>query len=230
MTDDAVLGAIDPHVLRSAFACFPSGVTALCAMVDGQPTGMAASSFTSVSLDPPLVSVCVAHTSTTWPVLSRAERLGVSVLSDVHSQVAQALSAKGTDRFAEVDWGHAEKGAIFVHGSTLWLSCAVHGSFPAGDHDVVLLRIVSLRSYPEVAPMVFHRSAFRSLAPTELPASPYRACVTPFLSVTGLAVRSRREVDKHDLGADSSRSYSSGGPTEHSPAWHRRRSRVITTG
>jgi flavin reductase (DIM6/NTAB) family NADH-FMN oxidoreductase RutF len=167
MSEDAVLEPLDPHVLRSAFACFPSGVTALCAMVDGQPAGMAASSFTSVSLDPPLVSVCVAHTSTTWPVLARAERLGVSVLSDAHSQVARALAAKGTDRFAGVDWEHAENGAIFVHGSVLWLSCAVHGRFPAGDHDVVLLRILSLRSYPEVAPMVFHGSAFRSLAPAQ---------------------------------------------------------------
>jgi flavin reductase (DIM6/NTAB) family NADH-FMN oxidoreductase RutF len=111
--------------------------------------------------------VCVAHTSTTWPVLARAERLGVSVLSDAHSQVARALAAKGTDRFAGVDWEHEEKGAIFVPGSVLWLSCAVHGRFPAGDHDVVLLRILSLRSYPEVAPMVFHGSAFRSLAPAQ---------------------------------------------------------------
>ena len=170
MSDDAVLEPIEPHVLRSAFACFPSGVTALCAMADGQPMGMAASSFTSVSLDPPLVSVCVAHTSTTWPVLHRAQRLGVSVLSDAHSQVARALSAKGADRFADVDWEDDETGAIFVHGSVLWLSCAVHASFPAGDHNVVLLRIVSPRSYPEVAPMVFHGSAFRSLAPTELSA------------------------------------------------------------
>jgi flavin reductase (DIM6/NTAB) family NADH-FMN oxidoreductase RutF len=160
------LPALEPHVLRSAFACFPSGVTAVCAMVDGRPAGMAASSFTSVSLDPPLVSVCVAHTSTTWPVLARADRLGVSVLSDAHSQVARALSAKGTDRFAGVDWERATDGAVFVPGSTLWLSCAVHSSFPAGDHDMVLLRIVSLRSYPEVAPMVFHGSEFRSLAPT----------------------------------------------------------------
>jgi flavin reductase (DIM6/NTAB) family NADH-FMN oxidoreductase RutF len=155
----------EPQVLRRAFACFPSGVTAVCAMVEGQPAGMAASSFTSVSLDPPLVSVCVAHTSSTWPVLARAERLGVSVLSDAHSQVARALSAKGVDRFADVDWELTEHGAIVVHGSTLWLSCRVYDSFAAGDHDVVLLRIVTLQSYPEVAPMVFHGSAFRSLAP-----------------------------------------------------------------
>jgi len=75
------------------------------------------------------------------------------------------LSAKGVDRFANIDWELAAHGAIVVHGSTLWLSCSVHDSFAAGDHDVILLRIVGLQSYPEVAPMVFHGSAFRSLAP-----------------------------------------------------------------
>jgi flavin reductase (DIM6/NTAB) family NADH-FMN oxidoreductase RutF len=165
MSEAPALESLEPQALRRAFACFPSGVTAVCAMIEGQPAGMAASSFTSVSLDPPLVSVCVARTSTTWPLLARAERLGVSVLSDAHCQVARALSAKGVDRFAGVSWQLTEHGAIVVHGSTLWLSCTVYDSFAAGDHDVVLLRILSLRSYPEVAPMVFHGSAFRSLAP-----------------------------------------------------------------
>jgi hypothetical protein len=65
----------DGH-LREAFGCFPSGVTAVCALVDGTPRGMAASSFTSVSLTPPLVSLCVQRTSSTWPLLSDRPRLG----------------------------------------------------------------------------------------------------------------------------------------------------------
>ena len=60
-------GELNAEVLRAAFAHFPSGVTAVAAMRDGQPTGIAASSFTSVSIDPPLVSVCIALSSTTWP-------------------------------------------------------------------------------------------------------------------------------------------------------------------
>src|SRR5918997_4998820 len=72
----------DPQELRRAYGCFPSGVTAICTLVDGAPDGMAASSFTSVSLDPPLVSVCVQNTSTTWPRLRHLPRLGVSVLAE----------------------------------------------------------------------------------------------------------------------------------------------------
>jgi len=151
--------------LRQAFGCFPSGVTAVCGMLGDRPQGMAASSFTSVSLDPPLVSVCVAHTSTTWPTLAPLARLGVSVLAEGHTSVAGSLSAKTGDRFAGVEWESSESGAVFVHGSSLWLECTVHAQVPAGDHDIVLLRIKAMQMYPDVAPMIFHGSKYRQLAP-----------------------------------------------------------------
>jgi flavin reductase (DIM6/NTAB) family NADH-FMN oxidoreductase RutF len=71
----------DPTWLRHVFGAFPSGVAVVAAVVDTAPVGIAASSFTSVSLDPALVSLCIAHTSTTWPVLREVPRLGVSILS-----------------------------------------------------------------------------------------------------------------------------------------------------
>ena len=64
--------ALEPLRLRRVFGSFPTGVTVVAALVDGKPTGLAANSFVSVSLDPPMVSLCVAHTSTTWPVLGAA--------------------------------------------------------------------------------------------------------------------------------------------------------------
>lgn len=152
------------EVLRHAYGFFPSGVTAICALVDGLPVGMAASSFTSVSIDPPLVSVCVAHSSTTWPVLRSGSRLGVSVLAADHNDVARSLAAKGADRFADVSWESTPDGAVFIHESALWLDCTVDAEVPAGDHNIVLLRVGSLQPYPDVAPMVFHGSKFRRLA------------------------------------------------------------------
>src|SRR3984957_1193727 len=90
----------DQALLRQAFGCFPSGVTAFCGMVAGAPEGIAASSFTTVSLEPPLVSVCVANTSTTWPKLANLERFGLSVLAGEHGPIARSLSAKNGDRVA----------------------------------------------------------------------------------------------------------------------------------
>jgi flavin reductase (DIM6/NTAB) family NADH-FMN oxidoreductase RutF len=154
---------LTPDVLRGAFASFPSGIAAIAAIRDGRPRGLAASSFTSVSLDPPLVSVCIARTSRTWRALGTAPRLGLSVLAQDHGHVARSLAAGGVDRFAEVSWQRTPQGAVFVHGSALWLDCARYDEFPAGDHEIVLLRIQRLWTYPGISPLVFHGSKFRQL-------------------------------------------------------------------
>lgn len=154
----------DPAQLRRAYACFPSGVTAVCALEDGVPVGIAASSFTSVSLAPPLVSLCVQNTSTTWPRLRSLPRLGVSVLGQDQNTAAQQLAAKRGDRFAELELTHTADGGVLVHGAVAWLDCSIHTEVPAGDHAIVLLRIHALRALPDHAPLVFHGSRFRQLA------------------------------------------------------------------
>jgi flavin reductase (DIM6/NTAB) family NADH-FMN oxidoreductase RutF len=154
----------DSALLRRAFGCFPSGVTAVCATIDGEPVGMAAASFTSVSVEPPLVSVCFQTTSSTWPRLRNVPRLGISVLAEEHGEICTHLSRKTDDRFAEVAWDRASEGGVFVHGATAWLDCSLYAEVPAGDHTVALLEIHGLRADPEVAPLVFHGSRFRRLA------------------------------------------------------------------
>ena len=86
-------GGFDQVLLRQAFACFPSGVTAFCGLAGDKPEGMAASSFTSVSIDPPLVSVCVANSSTTWPRLADLPSLGLSVLASDHAPPSRLPAA-----------------------------------------------------------------------------------------------------------------------------------------
>lgn len=154
----------DPVELRQAYGCFPSGVTALCAIVDGEPIGMAASSFTSVSLTPPLVSVSVQNTSETWPRLRLRPRLGLSVLAEGQDAVCRALADKYGDRFAGVDWEASTDGAVYVNGATVWLDCSVQREVPAGDHTIALLRINGVLARPDAAPLVFHGSRFRRLA------------------------------------------------------------------
>jgi flavin reductase (DIM6/NTAB) family NADH-FMN oxidoreductase RutF len=130
---------VDPTTLRRVLAAFPTGVTALAALVDGEPVGMAANSFTSVSLDPPLVSVCVATTSTTWPTLRRASRIGVSVLSHEQEAASRSLAARGIDRFAGLSWHATDDGAILLSDASAWFDCSVEREIRAGDHEIVLL-------------------------------------------------------------------------------------------
>jgi flavin reductase (DIM6/NTAB) family NADH-FMN oxidoreductase RutF len=156
---------VDPTTLRRVLAAFPTGVTALAALVDGEPVGMAANSFTSVSLDPPLVSVCVATTSSTWPELRRAARIGVSVLSHEQESASRSLAARGIDRFADLSWHATDDGAILLDGATAWFDCSVEREIRAGDHEIVLLNVHGLGTAdPHTPPLVFHGSRYRRLA------------------------------------------------------------------
>ena len=154
----------DPRALRRALACFPSGVAAVCALDSGAPVGMAASTFTPVSLAPSLVSVCVQQTSRTWPRMRGLHRLGVSVLAEGQDAICRSLGSKEGDRFANVDWNADGNGSVYIHGASLWLDCSTHAELPGGDHTIVLLRIHGLKVEPERAPLVFHGSGFRRLA------------------------------------------------------------------
>ncbi|MGZ8808255.1 MAG: flavin reductase family protein [Mycobacterium sp.] len=155
---------LDGAELRRVFGCFPSGVIAVGAIVDDEPVGMAASSFTSVSVTPPLVSICVQNGSATWPRLRNRSRLGVSVLAENHGEACLSLSRKVGDRFAGVRWTQLPSGGVFIHGATAWLECRLHAEVPAGDHTIVLLDICALVANPDRPPLVFHGSRFRRLA------------------------------------------------------------------
>jgi flavin reductase (DIM6/NTAB) family NADH-FMN oxidoreductase RutF len=155
--------ALEPLRLRQVFGAFPTGVTAVAALVDGVPVGLTASSFVSVSLDPPMVSVCVAHTSATWPVLRRAARLGVSVLGAHQEQTGRQLSSRAGDRFAALRWRTSPDGAVLLDDSSAWLECSVDQEITAGDHTILLLRVHDLDADPDVPPLVFHGSRYRRL-------------------------------------------------------------------
>lgn len=155
---------MNPTTLRRVLAAFPTGVTALAALVDGVPVGMVANSFTSVSLDPPLVSVCVSVTSATWSSLRRANRIGISVLSHRQEAASRQLAARGVDRFADLSWHHTEGGAVLLDCASAWFDCVIEREIRAGDHEIVLLAVRRLGTDPRRPPLVFHESRYRRLA------------------------------------------------------------------
>lgn len=158
--------APDVGALRQAFSGFPCGVAALAAVVGGEPTVLVASSFTvGVSQEPPLVMFAVQHTSTTWPVLASAPSIGVSVLGEQHEGITRQLASKDKSaRFDGVDTMLSENGAVLLEGAPIWLECTVEHTYPAGDHDIVVLRVNGLMSDFARTPLVWHRSAFARLS------------------------------------------------------------------
>ena len=168
MTTFATNQDLDPSRLRQAFGVFPSGVVAVAASVDGRLVGLAASSFTSVSLDPPLVSVSIARTSKTWPDLRRAGRLGVTVLAAHHGQVCRQLAGPVEHRFDGIAATVTGTGAVTVDDGLARFDCSIYREVEAGDHLIVLLRLhaVEHTADQDSGPLVFHRSAFGRLSPT----------------------------------------------------------------
>lgn len=158
---------LDPVRLRQAFGIFPSGVVAVAAQVDGELVGLAASSFTSVSLDPPLVSFSIATTSLTWPTLRRAGHLGVTVLAESHGAVCRQLAGPPERRFDDVPVRVGEDGAVTLEEGLASFDCTIYDEVAAGDHTIVLLRLHAVEhadASDTTGPLVFHRSRFGALA------------------------------------------------------------------
>ncbi|MET2011757.1 flavin reductase family protein [Microbacterium chocolatum] len=156
----------DPALLRQAFSGFPCGVAALSAVVNDEPAVLVASSFTvGVSQDPPLVMFAVQKSSSTWPMLSTAQSIGVSILGADHAPITRQLASRDkAKRFLGVETHVSETGSVFLDRAPIWLDCSIEHVYPAGDHEIVVLRVTGLLSDFSHSPLVWHRSEFTTLA------------------------------------------------------------------
>lgn len=153
-----------PQAMRSATSAFPTGVVLLAAEVDGLPVGMLVNSFTSVSLDPPLVSLNIARTSSTWQVLTRAKSWGISILAEKQETIFGQLAGKAAERFSGLDWTSGADGSLILDGASATFIVGPEAQFEAGDHIITLMRVLGLQWSPERRSLVFHSSKTARLA------------------------------------------------------------------
>ncbi|GIJ52434.1 flavin-dependent reductase [Virgisporangium aliadipatigenens] len=129
-----------------------------------RPVGFTATSFTSVSLDPPLVSVCLDRDSSSWAAMERARHIAVHLLGAGQEHVAATFATSGIDRFAAyTDWRRGPHGVPLLGGTVAWLVCRVVEIVPAGDHAIVLSEPVVGDHSPGAAPLVYHDGAYGTL-------------------------------------------------------------------
>ncbi len=158
---------IDPATYRHVLGHFLTGVTVITAIdPDTQaPTGLAASSFTSVSMDPPLVSFCAARTSTTWPRLRAAGHYCVNILGDGHAELSRRFASKQERKFDGLAWRSGASRAPVLEEAIAWIDCALHGELDAGDHVIALGRVLELGAREGASPLAYYRGGYGRLAP-----------------------------------------------------------------
>jgi flavin reductase (DIM6/NTAB) family NADH-FMN oxidoreductase RutF len=145
---------------RRVLGHLPTGVTVLTAFSgDGTPTGLAANSVTSVSLEPPMILVCPAKASTTWPSIREAGRFCVNFMASHHADLCVRFAQKNVDRFAGVGW-HARAAGPALHDAIAWLQCEISDERDAGDHTVVIAAVTEIEASPEGAPLVFFKGKY----------------------------------------------------------------------
>jgi len=148
---------------RRACGRFATGVTVATVLdAQGLPHGLTVSSFTSVSLDPPLVLICLGHEVTMIDAFREAEHFGINVLGAGQQGLSDRFARKGHDRFDGLEWYRGEAGAPLLPGVLAAMECRRHQRFTSGDHDIFVGELISARVI-EGEPLIYFASRYRTL-------------------------------------------------------------------
>jgi len=154
----------DARTFRDALGCFATGVTVVTAICpDGTPIGLTANSFTSVSLDPPLLLVCIANNAGSAPYLKDAERFAVNVLQIGQQPTSNRFAGKGEDRFGITPWELGEFGTPVLSGSLSSFECSRDAVHDGGDHFILVGRVLKAIFEPRRDPLLYFRGKYRKL-------------------------------------------------------------------
>lgn len=151
---------VEPDQMREVLGHFASGVTVVTALTVDGPIGFTCQSFSSLSLDPPLVVFAPGRSSTTWPRLRDLGRFCINVLAEGQDDVSQIFAHAGADKFAGVRWTASAHGSPVLDGVVAWIDAALWAEYDGGDHTLVAASVLDLGAAPERRPLLFHRGAY----------------------------------------------------------------------
>ena len=154
----------DPRTLRDALGCFATGVTVVtCLDGEGDPVGLTANSFTALSLDPPLLLVCVAKAAASALPLSNAQHFAVNVLQTQQQPASITFSTRVEDRFGCTPWALGEHGVPVLRDSLSVFECARHAIHEGGDHFILVGEVKKATFEPGLDPLLYFRGSYRRL-------------------------------------------------------------------
>jgi 3-hydroxy-9,10-secoandrosta-1,3,5(10)-triene-9,17-dione monooxygenase reductase component len=150
----------DEASYRTVLGHFATGVTIITALSDGQPIGVSANSFTSVSLTPPLVLFCASKDSTTWPKIEAAGTFTVNILNEHQEDVCRVFATRGADRFSRIGWRPSANGSPILHDALAYLDCTIQDQYEGGDHLIVVGLVHELGVLNDEGPLIFYRGGY----------------------------------------------------------------------
>lgn len=164
--DGLDMAPADPHdkdALRYVMGRYATGATIVTASWQGEPHGLAVNSFTSVSLQPPMILFCPGKDSETWPAISNAWYFAVNILAADQDRLCRTFAKKGTDRFANIEYDYSPAGCPVLTDTLAYMECEIGDVREAGDHFVVLGHVLRLGVVEDQAPLVFYEGGFHKL-------------------------------------------------------------------
>jgi 3-hydroxy-9,10-secoandrosta-1,3,5(10)-triene-9,17-dione monooxygenase reductase component len=150
----------DAATYRTVLGHFATGVVIITAIDANEPVGMAANSFTSVSLDPPLVLFCAAKASSTWPRIETSGKWAANILDEDGEEVCRLYAQKGADRFARIAYTPGRSGSPILEDALAFVDCETIEKYDAGDHVIVVGRVLELGYQHEGKPLLFYRGGY----------------------------------------------------------------------
>jgi flavin reductase (DIM6/NTAB) family NADH-FMN oxidoreductase RutF len=153
----------DPRTLRDALGCFATGVTVVTCLHEGQPAGLTVNSFTSVSLDPPLLLVCIAKQAASAPALTQASHFAINVLQTGQKPDSIRFSTRDEDRFGTSRWACGEAGAPILEESLSVFECERFAVYDGGDHHILVGRVMKASFDASLDPLLYFRGRYRRL-------------------------------------------------------------------
>lgn len=166
---DAPASEISSGRFRYVLGHYPTGVAVVTAVVDGKPIGMVVGSFSSVSLDPPLVCYMPDRASTTYRTLERAESFVVNVVSADDEELCRTIASKTIeDKWSQISWRPSSTGAPVLDAAIAWVECTKENTYAAGDHYIVIGRVSDLDVAGTSAPLLFFQGGYGRFATRSL--------------------------------------------------------------
>jgi 3-hydroxy-9,10-secoandrosta-1,3,5(10)-triene-9,17-dione monooxygenase reductase component len=152
--------SVDAAHFRGVLGHFCTGVTVVTGLEGKDPVGMTCQSFTSLSLDPPLVAFAPGKSSTSWPRMAGSGAFCVNVLTEEQEELGRVFATSGADKFRGVGWRSGETGSPILNDSLAWIDCRIEQQHDAGDHLIVVGRVLELSSAKSGKPLLFYRGGF----------------------------------------------------------------------